>query len=138
CAEEWVRGMLRYKGEIDLLGAGSIYPMGGDAKARETALNHNADPDANDRIGICFLDGDSPLEADGNVIYKLPGTACTEEVLVHGVIDQFDECLGYLTAALGLDFYAHQDRVRETVMHVIRTNRDPHMLFNQVGERLGL
>ena len=84
---------------------------------------------------MCVLDGDSEQgeDLDGGVI-KLPGKTPESEVFDY-VHDNIDTLSMQLAVALHLAPEAEQ-RVKKAIEDVALTNRDPHLLFNQVGQRV--
>lgn len=136
-AAEWLAGALRYAGEAKLLEAVKIHVVGGDGRAAKMAQAHNEDPDK-DRIAICFIDGNSKVTPDGNIIFQLPDKDVPPEfTIARDVVDTFDQSLGVLTVALGLDSFSHQPHVAKIVRENLETTRDEHILFGKIGDALG-
>jgi hypothetical protein len=96
------------------------------------------DPSIKDKIkSLCILDGDTSVEPDPdkNVI-KLPGKV--PEVEVFDYVKENIDTLSMLLAA-GLHLSPEKDdAVKKVVRDVALTNRDPHLLFNQVEQKAGL
>ena len=127
--------MLRSEGKA-ALDAVEIHPMHGDGTAVAVNAHHNRDPSAR-FPSACLIDGDSAqTESDDGRVYRLPGKG-PESCVFDGVMERLDECAGKLTVALHVKFEDEQ-RVREVLKEVNLSNRDPHLLFSQVGEKLGL
>jgi hypothetical protein len=85
---------------------------------------------------MCFIDGDSrQIEDNINRVYRLPG-ASPELTIFNSVLNNIDDNIALLTVACQrpLD---KQQKVIEVVKEISRTNRDPHLLFSQVGIKLG-
>ena len=134
-AKVWVEAMLRQSGSfaLDLL---QVHAMEGDGIAVAVNHHHNADPSV--RVpSVCFVDGDS-LQADstGDRVYRLPGES-PESYVLGEVITKWASFGGKLSVAL-LQRFENAEKVREVCAEVRTTNRDPHLLFAQIGERLGL
>ncbi|MGB9367759.1 MAG: hypothetical protein WCE79_17280 [Xanthobacteraceae bacterium] len=110
-----------------------VYPVGGDNKTTQTHRAHMSNPSR--RFGsICFVDGDSDEkedEADG--IFRLPGGA-PEETVFDSVWANLPSNITRLADACQAPSEAELLRVIESVA---RTNRDRHLLWEQIGERLG-
>ena len=86
---------------------------------------------------VCLIDGDSrQAESASDRVYRLPGQSPEVHVLGE-VMEAWASYGGKLAVAL-LQKYEHADRVRETIESIRLTNRDPHVIFSQIGERLGL
>lgn len=60
----------------------------------------------------------------------------TQRTVFNGVAENTDSNIAILTVACQLD-PGEKDRVRGVIDDVKSTNRDPHLLFNQVGIKLG-
>jgi hypothetical protein len=96
------------------------------------------DPSIKEKIkSICILDGDTSIQPDpDNNVIKLPGNAPEAEVFDY--VKENIETLSMLLAA-GLHLHPEKDQaVKNVVIDVSLTNRDSHMLFNQVGQKAGL
>lgn len=115
-----------------------VYAVSGQSQAYAIHLHHMKNPSVNTKLkSLCILDGDSEQESnpDQNVI-KLPGRVPEAEVFnyVHTNI----ETLSMLLSA-GLHLSPEKDEfVKRVINEVALTNRDPHLLFNQVGQKAGL
>jgi len=123
----------------DLFDCIGIYAVGGEAPACAIHTHHMKDPSVNETIkSLCILDGDSSIEIDeSNNIIKLPGTSSPESEVFNYVKHNIDSLSMILTAALHLQT-EKEAHVKNVVNDVSLTNRDPHLLFNQVGTRAGL
>lgn len=85
---------------------------------------------------MCIIDGDSSQKDDAeNGIYQLPGRQPELEVY-ENIIGNLDDQLALLTVSCQRSPES-QEMVREKVKEISRTNRDPHLLFNQVGIAIG-
>jgi len=134
-AKRWVEFALRYHGGV-ALDAVTIHAMAGDAAAVKVNEFHNLSP-VRRFPSVCIIDGDSrQTESEGKAVYRLPGEG-PETYIYHRVLDRIDECAAKLAVALQLPIET-QSKVSEVVRSVANTNRDPHVIFSQVGEKLGL
>ena len=133
-AKEWVLAMLRCDDDI-AVDAIDIYAMGGDGTAVNANKYHNQDPSrVND--SICVLDGDSRQEESrDDCIFRLPGEA-PELLIFYEILDRIDMCSGML-AVRCMQKYTDAEKFKEVLLGVRNTNRDHHLLFSQIGERLG-
>ena len=122
----------------DLFDQIGVYSVQGQSQAHAIHLHHMRDPSISDKIkSLCILDGDSEHDAapEKNVI-KLPGQIPEAEVFNY--VHQHIESLSMVLAA-GLHLPPERDSdVKRVVNEVALTNRDPHLLFNQVGQKAGL
>jgi hypothetical protein len=136
-AKEWVEGIIRRSAPSKMDEVG-VYPVSGDTRAHSIHMAHRANPAVSDKMrSICILDGDADVEenlAEG--VIKLPGKKPESEVFNY-VNSNIDILAMKLAVALHLP--ASSDvHVRDAVKAVSLQNRDPHLLFSQVGERAGL
>jgi ABC-type multidrug transport system ATPase subunit len=134
-AKKWVEAVLRegLREKFDEVG---IYHLTGDDVAVRIHLAHNQDPAATVR-SLCFIDGDSRQTADeAKAIYRLPGES-PELFVFNAVYDNLESNAAILTAGCQRPLTAQKDLI-EVVREVANTNRDPHLLFAQVGARIGL
>ncbi|AWN51777.1 AAA family ATPase [Methylobacterium sp. 17Sr1-1] len=119
---------------FDMIG---VYAVSGQSQAYNIHLHHMRDPSVRQLKSICILDGDSIHQEDvDQSIIKLPGNVPESEIFdyVHDNIDQ----LSMLVAA-GLHLSPEKDEmVKKVVKDVALTNRDSHLLFNQIGQKAGL
>lgn len=99
-------------------------------------LHHNRDPSTNVR-SVCFVDGDSRQKASAETgVYRLPGES-PEAFVFDEVLSAWSEFGGKLAVAL-LQRFENAEAVKDACKSVRLSNRDPHLLFAQLGERLGL
>lgn len=115
-----------------------VYAVKGQSQAHAIHLHHRANPSINNKLkSMCILDGDSTHSEDNDKdVIKLPGQVPEAEVFnyVHENINHLSMLL-----AAGLHLSPEKDEmVKGIVNDVALTNRDPHLLFNQVGQRAGL
>lgn len=132
-AAAWIRAMLRSRKDI-AVDAIEVHPMAGDGTAVSINRSHNQNP-ARRFPSVCILDGDSRQgECAAERVYRLPGAAPEAYV--------FDRCIeataehGRLAVRLNQPF-ADTANVLRLVQEERRTNRDAHLLFTQIAERLG-
>ena len=117
------------------LDAVEIYAMGGDGTAVKTNKYHNSDPSAHKK-SICIIDGDSKQkENEEERVFRLPGEA-PELYIFDEMVDKLEESSSIL-AVRCMREYNDTKSVKETILSVSKTNRDSHLLFGQIGERIG-
>jgi predicted ATPase len=112
-----------------------VHQVAGASNVKGLTIGHNNNPAiAFKAMGI--VDGDVPHEVDEeNHVYQFPGTADPELHVVRAVADKLDALAPRLALAMGLR-PTDQERVAESVRNRILTNRDPHLIFEQIGEDL--
>jgi hypothetical protein len=134
-SKAWAEEILRSLPGL-AMDAVSVHSMEGDGTAVTVSRSHNQDPTVQ-QPAICLIDGDSKQkEDDGARIFRLPGQS-PESYIFDQVLAKLDGVAGELAVAL-LRPYEEHDRVAQIVRSIRNTNRDPHLLFNQVGKTLGL
>ncbi len=126
-----------------------IHRVGGASPAKDHTRFHNDNPTTS-FPAIAFVDGDKRTDPDfkarslsvedrkGKDLVFGPGDSHPEWTIfddICGNLEQGANLLGKLTQRLMLDTKS-QTRVRESVTTRGNTNRDPHLLFAQVGEDL--
>jgi hypothetical protein len=110
--------------------------MSGDGTAVAMNKYHNKNP-AVSTPSICVIDGDSlQSENENDGVFRLPGAA-PESFVFDSVLEAWDTIGGKLSVAI-LERFENSGKVLETCKDVRRQNIDSHLLFSQVGERLGL
>lgn len=130
----WLTAILRERlGEnIDEIG---IYPVGGDGNAVKTHISHLSNP-AIQFKSLCFLDGDSKqMDSPAEQIFRMPG-GVPETAVFDQVLSNIDKNIALLTVACQRPLERQSD-VQKAILSISQTNRDPHLLFVQIGERLG-
>ncbi|MBR0945559.1 ATP-dependent endonuclease [Bradyrhizobium liaoningense] len=136
-AKEWVESIIRnlVAEHIDEIG---VYAVSGDGQAYSIHSSHRKNPAIAKKLkSICILDGDSPKPADENAgVIKLPGQAPESEVFNY-VASNIEVLSMKLAVALHLQ-PEQEERVKAVVKEVNQTNRDPHLIFSQVGQKAGL
>jgi AAA15 family ATPase/GTPase len=112
----------------------SVHAMEGDGTAIKVHQGRKLDPSLIQH-SICLIDGDS-RQSDSLVdVYRLPGQS-PESYIYDKVIEKLNEVSGELAIAL-LRRYEDEAKVSDIVRSVRNTNRDPHLLYSQVGKNLG-
>ena len=134
-AANWLRAVLRSRGGV-ALDSVEVHAMAGDGIAVKVNKHHNMDPSAH-FPSVCFIDGDSKQTAQAEArVYRLPGQS-PEAFVFDAVSEAADKAGGVLAVRL-LQPFSSADKVTEMLRDIRKTNRDPHVLFSQVGLALGL
>jgi predicted ATPase len=134
-AKLWVEAMLR-AGAPDLVDHVEVHFLSGDGIAVGVNKHHNRDPSVA-APSICVIDGDSrQITSDEDWIFRLPGTM-PEEYIFDKVMESWEKIGGKLTVALWKEF-EKMEEVRAICQNARRQNMDMHLIFDQVGERIGL
>jgi len=134
-AQRWVEAVLR-EGLRERFDEVGVYYLQGDAAAVRIHLAHNANPAISSQ-SVCFVDGDSKqVEDSERQVFRLPGQS-PELFVFNTVRENLSKNAAILTAGCQRPL-SSQREVTEAVEAVANTNRDPHLLFSQVGERIGL
>jgi energy-coupling factor transporter ATP-binding protein EcfA2 len=133
-AKSWIDAILREK-----LGADydqvEVHAVHGDGNAISTHKSHMSNPALNFK-SMCVLDGDSQQLDDVNAgVMRLPG-AQPELAVFESVRGRMTEDIAVLTVSCQRAPEA-QEIVRRSLDEVSRTNRDPHLIFNQLGMKIG-
>lgn len=133
-AANWITCVIRETANNHIEEIG-VYFVNGDGNAVKIHTNHNHDPSVKFK-SVCFVDGDSQQKDDQEKgVFRLPGTN-PEETIFSDVSRNLDKNIAILTAALQRPL-SLQGKISETIKNVLKTNRDPHILFNTLGEKLG-
>ncbi|QEA38285.1 hypothetical protein FGL86_03815 [Pistricoccus aurantiacus] len=133
-AEMWVNSIL-ISIESIARDAVSIHPMKGDGTAVKVHKNHNLDPSAKQK-SVCIIDGDSEQkENQAEFIFRLPGQ-CPESAVYDNILENIDKISGELAVAL-LKPYEFESQLIDRMKSVRNTNRDPHLLYAQLGKKIG-
>lgn len=133
-AKYWVDAIIREKLGVDGEQVASYY-VAGDGNAINTHRAHNKNP----AIGfksLCVLDGDSAQpdsEAEG--VLRLPGKQ-PELTVYSDTLDRLESVLALVTVSCQRAPES-QPQVEKAIRSIITTNRDPHLLFNQLGIAIG-
>jgi len=134
-AKVWVEAMLRAR-RSDLIDHIEVHAMYGDGIAVEANKHHNKNPAA-PFPSICLIDGDSRQTEDSlSAVFRLPGSM-PEQTVFQDVLDVWDTWGGKLSVALLREFEGASE-VKAMCEDVKRQNVDFHLIFSQLGERLGL
>lgn len=134
-ARNWLEVALRRYPNSVALEAIEIHALKGDGTAVRINRHRNIDPTVK-FPSACFIDGDSKQETVDDNVFRLPGEM-PETYIFHKVMDRIDTAAARLVAGLQLPL-AQQDHVIEVARSVGLTCRDHHLLFSQIGDRLGL
>jgi ABC-type multidrug transport system ATPase subunit len=133
-AERLVATALRYAGSVEM-DAIKIHAMGGANPAVTVNEQHNLSP-ASKFPSVCLVDGDQQALVDpGKAVYALPGTRAPESHIFDSVVSVLDTVAARLTVSMQLP-PSVQERVKTVVRERARTNRDPHLIYEQIGEDL--
>lgn len=134
-AKQWLEAILRQSGRFSVDHVG-IYPMQGDGTAVATNAYHNKNPAVHVK-SVCVIDGDSrQKESDSDAVFRLPGAAPEAHVF-----EQVMDAWGTIGArvAVGLQRQPQDEAVvLEACRAVYRLCHDKHLLFAQLGEKLGM
>jgi len=133
-AKNWLDCVLREKlgQSFDQL---EVYAVSGDGNAKRIHTGHRENP-ALSSISFCYIDGDSEQVEDNDIgVYRLPGRQ-PESSIVDDVCQHLDDDLAVLTVSCQRPPEAQQV-VRDAINSVRSTNRDPHLLFSQIGMKIG-
>lgn len=132
-AKEWVEGVIRILAP-DLLEEIGVYALSGDGQAVSVHNGHRQNPSLT-TLSVCILDGDSEKPEDlAEGIFKLPGGQPESEVFNY-TRSNIDTLSMKLAVSLHLP-PSKEERVKQVITDVSRTNRDPHVIFNQIGQLL--
>jgi predicted ATPase len=133
-AKTWLEAVLREEIGVHLDEIG-IYAVSGDGNAVKTHLAQMVNP-AILFNSVCFIDGDSEQKEDAaNGIYRLPGET-PESTIFDAVLGNLENNIALLTIACQRSS-EKQGFVANEIKKVSIANRDPHLLFNQVGINIG-
>ncbi|MGY4478657.1 AAA family ATPase [Bradyrhizobium sp. USDA 3364] len=134
-AKTWVESILR-QGSAYPIEHFQVHAMAGDGAAVSMNTYHNSNPSIS-VPSTCVIDGDSRQEDDpAKGIFRLPGNA-PEAFVFDSCIEAWPEIGGKLSVAL-LQEFTENDRVLEACRHIRISNKDTHLLFSQLGAKLGL
>lgn len=133
-AKAWVDAIFR-----EMLGADydqiEVHAVHGDGNAVNTHRGHMNNPSVRFK-SLCILDGDSQQNEDSDAdIIRLPGTQ-PELAVFEGIRNRLDSDLAVLTVSCQRAPEA-QNLVSQVIEDVAHTNRDPHLIFNQIGIKIG-
>lgn len=135
-AEHWVKAILRQ--ELDhnhTYEQIEIHAVAGDSRACKIHRAHMQDPSSRSK-SICVIDGDSQQEEDNSKgIFRLPGEQ-PEFTVFNDVRKHLEKNIAKLTLNCQLPL-SKQEEVKRVIIEASNSNRDPHILYSQIGERLG-
>lgn len=130
----WMEEILRSVPGVSM-DALSVHAMEGDGNAVNVSAYHNLNPTVA-QPAICIIDGDSKQQdSKQNRVFRLPGQS-PESYIFDKVIEKLHEKAGELAVALLRPFEEHS-KIADVIRSVRNTNRDPHLLYSQVGKQLG-
>lgn len=137
-------------GRIDLSGI-EIHALGGASPARDQARHNNNNNPSRRFFAVALLDGDKRKESGYNpddtpalknegraFVTFLPGDGGPEGAILSDLVAAIEDdgkVLPRLTLALQMDT-RHQEEVSEAIELALRTNRDRHTVFSEIGESL--
>jgi len=133
-AKAWVDTILRetLRADYDQI---EVHAVNGDGNAVGTHRGHSSNPSISFK-SLCVIDGDSnQTESDQDGILRLPGSQ-PELTVFNDVRARLHEDLAVLTVSCQRAPEA-QEIVRRSIEEVASTNRDPHLIFNQLGMMIG-
>jgi len=111
-----------------------VHAVSGNSNAVRIHRNRLSDPSSRHR-SLCVIDGDSQQSDDeASGIFRLPGAQPDTQVF-YDVYSQRESNIALLTVQLQLD-PTKQTLVKSVIEEIAKTNRDPHVIFNQVGIKL--
>lgn len=132
-AKSWIQSIVRQKKVFDFSMI-DIHAVGGDGSAVNINKFHNQDP-ATKCKSICIIDGDShQMDGSENKVYRLPGQV-PESYVFNKVIEKWDEFGAKLSIAL-MQPFENSDKINKILFSIRDSNREPHLLFNQLSESL--
>jgi predicted ATPase len=133
-AKAWVEAIFREKLGIQFEQV-EVHVVHGDGNAVKVHKGHEENPAVTSK-SLCVIDGDSQ-QADKIAagILRLPGGQPELEVLNY-TLENIATQLAVLTVSCQRAPEV-QETVRVAVEKVARTNRDPHLIFNQIGLEIG-
>jgi len=112
-----------------------VHAVSGDGNAVRIHKNRLDDPSSKHR-SLCLIDGDSEQTDDEpKGVYRLPGDQPEAQVF-NDVYSGISSNIALLTVSLQLP-PTKQEFVERIISEVASTNRDPHVIFNQIGIKLG-
>jgi hypothetical protein len=133
-AKTWVDTILREKlgADYDQI---EVHAVHGDGNAVVTHRGHLANPAVTFK-SLCVIDGDSQQrEEPTQGIVRLPG-GTPELAVFEAIQSRLAVDIAILTVSCQRAPEA-QEQVSRAIEEVSRTNRDPHLLFNQLGMKIG-
>ena len=133
-AKNWVDAILREKLGENYRQIG-VYAVAGDGNAVNIHKSHKNNPSIKFK-SLCVIDGDSNQVDNSELgIFRLPGKQ-PELAVYEDVVGRLDKDIALLTVSCQRAPES-QETVRKVVEETLKTNRDPHLLFTQVGIDIG-
>lgn len=133
-ATKWIESLINSDDSIDY-GLIEVHSMAGDGTAVTINKHHNTDPSIEVK-SICIIDGDSKQVEDKELfVYRLPGEM-PETYIFLKIRDIIDEVNGELAIALHKAF-EFQAKLTEAIEYVWRNTYDKHLLYSQLGKKIG-
>lgn len=137
-AKLWLETVLASSSEIyhDEI---EIHKMEGDGNAVMVNKYHNLNP-TNKYKSICIIDGDSEQkESEVDKVYRLPGDypeSYIYDKILEKIESKTESIIGELTVSLHRP-YEMQEEIYQLIKEIRLTNRDYHLLFSQLGRKIG-
>lgn len=133
-AKAWVDAILR-----ETLGTDydqiEVHAVHGDGNAVKTHNGHMNNP-AMSFKSLCVIDGDSQqITNEEEGIIRLPGEQ-PELAVFDGIRNRLDKDLAILTVSCQRA-PENQSLMSKAIEKIANTNRDPHLIFNQIGTEIG-
>lgn len=120
--------------DVELYGI-EIYGVSGEGNVESFTKSHNKNPATKFKAGGIF-DGDMRTKVDESEgLVAFPGESHPELHVIEQVNAKLETVAPRLALNMGLPS-TDQARVVEVTRSVLRTNRDPHLLFGQIGNAL--
>jgi hypothetical protein len=133
-AKHWLDAILRERlgAKFDQI---EVYHVSGDGNAVRIHKSHLENPAIKTK-SLCFIDGDSQQkEEPENGIFRLPGTQ-PEMTIFDEVCSQLNNNIAILTVSCQRG-PERLEEVRTAIQQVKLTNRDPHLIYSQLGIIIG-
>jgi AAA15 family ATPase/GTPase len=133
-AKCWVDTILREQLGIDCEQL-EVHAVAGDGNAVSIHRGHNNNPAIKFK-SLCIIDGDSSqTENSLEGVLRLPGKQPELEV-ARNVSQNLERDLALITVSCQRSPET-QSTVSQAIMEILSTNRDPHLIFNQIGIKIG-
>lgn len=133
-AKSWVEYILREK-LGDKYDQVEVHAVHGDGTAVSTHRSHMRNPSAKFK-SLCIIDGDSEqVDLWQDSIIRLPGKQ-PELSVFEDIFTRLENDIAILTVSCQRAPEA-QASVRNFIEELSRTNRDPHLLYSQLGIKIG-
>lgn len=135
-AKHWVNAILREKLGTEFEQV-EVHAVAGDGTAVSIHKAHARNPSISFK-SLCIIDGDSKQSGEEDLtsgIIRLPGSQ-PELSVYEDVRNNIDRDLAVLTVSCQRPPEA-QATVQQALDEILHTNRDPHLLFVQLGIKIG-